>query len=109
MSIRPLHNWVVVEPDLAEEKSLGGIILPDIAQEIPARGIVVAVGVGKFVEDDKDKKKKNKDKKKIFSPTTVKPGDYIIYEKYGIRKISEGEKEWVLVREEDVIGHLIPS
>lgn len=108
MSIRPLHDWIIVESDLAQEKSLGGIILPDVAQTVPARGIVVAVGPGKFVED-KDKQGKNKEKKKSFISTTVKPGDHIMYEKYGTQKISDNEKEWVLVREEDVLGHLIPS
>jgi chaperonin GroES len=110
MSIKPLHDWIIIETDLAEEKSLGGIILPDTAQTTPAQGVVVSVGEGKFIED-KDKKSKDKKKKKIFISTTVKPGDHIMYEKYGIRKVSiDGkEKEWVLVREEDVLGHLIPS
>jgi len=103
MSVRPLWDWIVVEPDAAEEKTSGGLFIPDSAQEKPEQGRVIAVGEGKFVEE---KDKKGKVKEKRFVKTTVQPGDHIVYEKYGARRVSIDHQEWVLVREEEVLGCL---
>ena len=94
---------MLVRAGEAMEKSAGGIIIPDVAKEKPEEGEVVAVGEGRFVEE-KDSKGKVKEKK--FVKTTLKPGDRVLYEKYAARKIEVDEKEWVMVREEDVLGYL---
>jgi len=101
MSVKPLWDWIVVEPNAAEAKTSGGLFIPDSAQEKPEQGRVIAVGEGKFVEE-KDKNGKTKEKR--FVKTTVQLGDHIVYEKYGARRVSVDHREWVLVREEDVLG-----
>ncbi len=101
MKVKPLQDWVVIRPQEADEKSVGGIIIPDVAKEKPERGEVLAVGEGKNVEE-KDAKGKVKEKK--FVKTTLKEGDQILYEKYAARKIELDNEELVLVREEDVLG-----
>lgn len=103
MKVKPLQDWVVIRPQEADEKSAGGIIIPDVAKEKPQRGEVIAVGEGKNVEE-KDAKGKVKEKK--FVKTTLKPGDQILYEKYAARKIEIDREECVMVREEDVLGLL---
>jgi len=105
MVVKPLWDWVVVEPDLPETETSGGIFIPDSAQEKPEQGRVVSVGEGKFV-DEKDKKGKVKERR--FVKTTVRPGDQIVYEKYGARRIFVDHQEWVLVREEEVLGTFSP-
>lgn len=103
MSVKPLQNWVVVQPDEPEEQTAGGIFIPDAAKERPESGTVVAAGDGRFVEE-KDAKGKVKEKK--FVKTILKPGDHIMYEKYAARKVQVDQEEVVLVREEDVLGYL---
>ena len=71
MKLKPLHNWVLIRTGEPREKSAGGIIIPDAAQEKPEEGEVLAVGAGRFVED---KDSKEKVKKKTFVKTTLKPG-----------------------------------
>ena len=106
MEIKPLQNWVVVMPDLAEEKTSGGLVIPESAQEKPEHGKVLAVGEGRFVEE-KNKKGKSSEKKieKQFVPTVVKSGDHVLYEKYGAKRIAINDVERVLVREEDILGY----
>lgn len=104
MRVKPLQNWVVVQPDEPEEQTAGGIFIPDAAKERPESGKVVAAGDGRFVEE-KDAKGKVKEKK--FVKTTLKPGDHIMYEKYASRKVQVDQEEVVLVREEDVLGYLV--
>ena len=103
MKIKPLHDWAVVRPKDAEEKTSGGIFVPDTAKEKPSEGEVLAIGTGKFVEE-KDKKGKVKEKK--FVNTVLKPGDHVLYEKYSATKVSINNEELVMVREEDVLGLL---
>ncbi len=110
MSIKPLQDWVVVDQDEAEESYLGGIIIPDSAQQKPHQGKVVAVGEGKFVSEEVSKgrgRKKVKDAEKKFVKTTLKPGDHILYEQYAIREIDVDGETTILVREEDVLGLLV--
>lgn len=103
MKVKPLQDWVVVQADEAEEKSAGGIFIPEAAKERPESGKVIAVGEGRNVEE-KDAKGKVKEKK--FVKTTLKPGDHILYEKYSARKVEVDQEEVVLVRESDVLGYL---
>ncbi|MCG8339701.1 MAG: co-chaperone GroES [Cytophagales bacterium] len=83
--IKPLADRVVVKPSAAEEKSAGGIIIPDTAKEKPQRGEIVAVGTGKKDE-----------------PLTVKVGDYVLYGKYGGTEITIDNKEYLIMRESDI-------
>lgn len=101
MKIRPVNDWALVRPKPEPEKSAGGIIIPDAAKEKPQEGEVLAIGGGHFKEE-MDKKGKVIDKK--FVPTIVKPGDHVLYEKYGVTKIDLDGEEFVLVREENILG-----
>lgn len=85
LSVTPLHDRVLVEPAPAEEKTAGGIIIPDTAKEKPMRGKVVAVGNGKKDE-----------------PVTVKAGDTVLYSKYGGTEIQIEGKEYLIMRESDI-------
>ncbi len=105
MKIRPLHDWVVIQKAEAEEKSPGGIIIPEVAKEKPQWGTVVAAGPGAY----KAEKGKDKDKgkeKKMFVPTEVKPGDRVLYEKYMAKDVETDGEEVTMVREEYILGVL---
>ncbi len=103
MRFTPLHDWVLIRTGEPNQKSTGGIIIPDSAQEKPEEGEVLAVGVGRFVED---KDSKEKVKKKTFVKTTLTPGEHILYKKYAAREVEGDDEALVLVREEDVLGSL---
>ena len=103
MNLQPLHDWVLIRAGEPREKSVGGIIIPDSAQEKPEEGEVLAVGAGRFVED---KDSKDKVKKKTFVKTTLKPGEHILYDKHAAREVEGDDEALVLVREEDVLGYL---
>lgn len=92
MNIQPLGDRVVIKPLEAEEKTKGGIILPDTAKEKPQEGKVVAVGKGKVTD-------------KGLQALEVKTGDRVLYGKYSGTEIStkEGE-ELLIVREEDILA-----
>ena len=83
--ITPLHDRVIVKPNAAEEKTAGGIIIPDTAKEKPMRGTVVAAGPGKKDE-----------------PTSVKEGDTVLYGKYAGTEINYDGKEYLIMREADI-------
>ena len=85
MQVRPLHDRVLVKRFVEEEKSKGGIIIPDTAKEKPQRGKVVAVGTGKKDE-----------------PMTVKEGDTVLYGKYSGTEITVDGKEYLIMREADI-------
>lgn len=87
MNIQPLSDRVLIEPAAAEEKTAGGIYIPDTAKEKPQRGTVVAVGPGK-----KDK------------PTTVKPGDTVLYGKYSGTELQVEGKDYLMMRESDILA-----
>ena len=89
--IRPLGERVLVEPVEAKEQMKGGIYIPDTAKEKPMEGKVIAVG-----------KKHDKDGKEI--PFDVKPGDRVLLPKYGGTEVKIDDKEYQLVREEDLLG-----
>ena len=87
VKIRPLADRVIIEPSAAEEKTAGGIIIPDTAKEKPQKGTVVAVGPGK--KDD---------------PTTLKVGDTVLYGKYSGTEVSISGKDLLIMREADVLA-----
>ena len=86
-NVRPLGDRVLVEPAAAETTTLSGIIIPETAKEKPQRGTVIAVGPGKKDE-----------------PTTVKPGDTILYGKYAGTEISVDGKALLNMRESDIFA-----
>jgi len=89
VALKPLADRVLVQPALAEEKTKGGIIIPDTAKEKPQKGKVIAVGTGKKDE-----------------PMTVKAGDNVLYGKYaGTEIVIEGE-EYLIMRESDIFAVL---
>lgn len=92
MNIQPLGDRVVIKPLEAEEKTKGGIILPDTAKEKPQEGKVIAIGKGKLTD-------------KGLQPLEVKVGDRVLYGKYSGTEINtkEGE-ELLIVREEDILA-----
>ena len=90
--IRPLQDRIIVERLAPEEKSLGGIILPDNAQERPQRGRVVAVGKGKVREDGK------------LLPPDVREGDEILFGKYSGVEVKVDGSDVLIMREDDVLG-----
>ena len=87
MNIQPLGDRVLVEPAPAEEKTSGGIIIPDTAKEKPQRGTVVAVGAG--TPDN---------------PMTVKAGDHVLYGKYAGTELSYEGKDYLIMRESDILA-----
>ncbi|MCB1018502.1 MAG: co-chaperone GroES [Bryobacterales bacterium] len=93
MALRPLHNRIVVErSETSEQKSAGGIIIPDSAKEKPQEATVVAVGPGKL---DKDGKRQ---------PLDVKVGDRILIGKYAGSDIKLDNKEYVILTEDEVLA-----
>ena len=92
MKIRPLHDRLIVKRTQEEEKTKGGIIIPDSAKEKPLEGVVVAVGNGKLMEDGK------------VRPLDVKAGDTILFSKYAGTEIKIDGVEHLIMREEDILG-----
>ncbi len=87
VSIKPLADRVVVEPAPAEEKTAGGIIIPDTAKEKPQKGTVVAAGPGKKDE-----------------PVTLKVGDTVLYGKYSGTEVTLEGKDYLIMREADIFA-----
>ena len=94
MKFKPLHDRVVIEPMEQEEKTAGGIIVPDTAKEKPVQGKVVAVGPGARNEDG------------TLQPPDVKKGDTILYGKYSGTEVKIDDKELLIMRESDIMGVL---
>ena len=86
MKFKPINDRVVVKPAPAEEKTKGGIIIPDSVKEKPQRGEVIAVGPGK-------------DDKKL----TVKKGDIVLYGKYAGQELSLEGEDYLIMREDDIL------
>ena len=87
VKIKPLADRVIVEAAAAEEKTAGGIIIPDTAKEKPQRGKVIAVGAGKKDE-----------------PLTVKVGDQVLYGKYAGTEVSVEGTDYLIMRESDIFA-----
>lgn len=92
MKIRPLQDRIIVKRIEEEEKSKGGIIIPDTAKEKPQEGKVVAVGKGKINEDGK------------ITPVDVKVNDRVLFGKYSGTEINIDGQEHLIMREEDILG-----
>jgi chaperonin GroES len=92
MKIRPLHDRVIVKRIEEEEKTKGGIIIPDTAKEKPIEGKVVAVGAGKILENGKK------------LPLEVKKGDRVLFGKYAGTDIKIDGDEHLIMREDDIIA-----
>ncbi len=103
MKLTPLQDWVLIRIGEPRGKSTGGIIIPDSAQEEPEEGEVLAVGGGRFVEDEDSTEKV---KTKTFVKTTLTPGEHILYKKFAAREVDDDDDALRLVREEDVLGSL---
>jgi chaperonin GroES len=85
INIKPLGDRVLVKPASAEEKTVGGILIPDTAKEKPQKGVVIAVGAGKKDE-----------------PMSVKVGDKVLYGKYSGTEITLESEEYLIMRESDI-------
>ena len=92
MKFRPLHDRVIVKWVEEEEKTSGGIIIPDAAKEKPQQGKVLAVGKGKILENGK------------VSPLAVKKGDRILFGKYAGTDIKIDGEEHLIMREDDILA-----
>ena len=92
MKMKPLADRVIIKPSAAEEKTKGGIILPDTAKEKPVIGEVVAVGPGKITEDGK----------KVVPE--VKVGDKVLYGKYSGTEVTVEGEEYLIMREADIFA-----
>ena len=94
MAYRPLHDRVIVQRVEGLEKSAGGIIIPDTAKEKPQQGKVIAVGTGTLTKDGKT------------IPLQVKPGDRVLFSKYGGTEVKFGDEDYLVMREDDILGIL---
>ena len=94
MKIRPLQDRILVKRVDEEEKTAGGIIIPDSAKEKPQEGIVISVGNGKITDDGK------------VQPLDVKRGDKILFSKYAGTEVTLDNEEHLIIREDDVLGIL---
>ncbi len=92
MNFRPLHDRVVVEPLESEEKTAGGIIIPDTAKEKPMQGKVVSAGPGARGDDGK------------VNPLDVKSGDTVLYGKWSGTEVKLDGKTLLIMRESDIMG-----
>ena len=91
-NIRPLADRIVVEPMETESKTAGGIVIPDTAdKDKPMRGTVVAIGSGRYIDGK-------------IQPLQVKVGEEILFGKYAGTNVKLADKEWLVMREEDVMG-----
>lgn len=105
MGIQPLQDWTLIEPSEAKGKTTGGLFIPDTAKEKLVEGKVLAVGKGRWETPEKKSGRKPKKKeKKVFTSTVLKPGDRVLYEKFGTTDVELDGKELVLVRESDILG-----
>jgi len=92
MSFRPLHDRVLVRRVEAEEKTAGGIIIPDSAKEKPAEGEIVAVGTGARSDDGK------------VTPLDVKAGDRVLFGKWSGTEVKVGGEDLLIMKESDILG-----
>ena len=92
MHVKPLADRVVIKPNTAEEKTKGGIIIPDTAKERPVVGEIVAVGPGRKGYDGK------------LIPVEVKVGDKVMYGKYSATEITVEGQDYLVMRESDIIA-----
>lgn len=92
MNLRPLQDRVIVKRVEEEEKTAGGIIIPDAAKEKPQKGEVLAVGTGKVMDDG------------TIQEMSVKAGDNVLFGKYAGSEVKLGDEEVLIMREDDILG-----
>ena len=97
MKFRPLHDRVLIEVLDSEEKTSGGIIIPDSAQEKPMEAKVVAVGTGSRAEDGK------------VTPLDVKKGDKILFGKWSGTEVKMNGEDYLIMKESDIMGIITPN
>jgi chaperonin GroES len=94
LKLRPLYDRVLVKRVESEQKTKGGIIIPDNAKEKPLEGEIVAAGNGRVLEDGS------------IRPLTVKAGDRVLFAKYAETEVKVGSETYLLLREDDLLGIL---
>jgi len=94
LKLQPLGDRVVIEREESEERTAGGIVLPDSAQDKPARGTVISIGDGRLLDDGTRHK------------LQVKPGDRVVFSSYAGEQFKIGDQELLLMREEDILAIL---
>lgn len=92
MKFKPLRDRVLVKFSTEEEKTAGGLFIPDSAKEKPQRGTIIAVGSGKITDDGKRQS------------MDVKVGNTVLFDKYSGSKIRIDDEDYLIIREEDVLG-----
>jgi len=92
MKFRPLRDRVLVKYSEEAERTAGGLYIPETAKEKPQKGEVVAIGAGKVTEDGK------------LQAMSVKVGDIVLFDKYSGSKVTMDEGEFLIIREEDILG-----
>jgi chaperonin GroES len=92
MKVRPLHDQVIVQRLEEEEKTKGGIIIPDTAKEKPIEGKVIAVGAGRIKKDG------------IKIPLEVKKGNHVLYAKYAGTEVKIDGEEYLIMKEDDILA-----
>jgi len=92
MKFKPLRDRVLVKFSTEEEKTAGGLFIPDSAKEKPQRGTIIAIGSGKITDDGKRQ------------TMDVKVGDTVLFDKYSGSKIKIDDEYYLIIREEDVLG-----
>ncbi len=92
MKFKPLRDRVLVKFSTEEEKTAGGLFIPDSAKEKPQRGAIIAVGSGKITDDGKRQ------------TMDVKVGDTVLFDKYSGSKIKIDDEDYLIIREEDILG-----
>jgi chaperonin GroES len=92
INIKPLFDNVLIKPLDAEEKTPSGIILPDSVKEKPQIGLVMAIGPGKILPKGEKE------------PMAVKPGQKVMYKKWGGNEVKVGNEEWTMVEQKDILG-----
>jgi chaperonin GroES len=93
--LKPLHDRVLIKRVNVENKTKGGIIIPDSAKEKPLEGVVTAVGSGKILENGK------------IQPLSLKIGDRVLFSKYVETEINLNNEKFLLIKEDDILGILI--
>lgn len=92
MALQPLHDRVIIEAAAKEEKTAGGIILPDTAQEKPKRGTVLAVGPGKRLDSGQ------------LAAIDIKAGDEVLYGKYAGTEVTVDGKDYIILRADEILA-----
>ena len=93
LKLKPLSDYVIIEPATREERTRSGIVLPDtVDKEEPQQGTVIAVGLGRHTENG------------IKMQMSVKKGDKVLFKKYGPDKIKVGDEEYLIAKEEDILA-----